>query len=168
MLVPDPARAAREIRRVLRRAAGSRSPSGGRASETRGSASSSTRQRPARRAGAAARPPAARSRSTTRGRLAALLTEAGLADVRSSELATPYRAASVDEWWERTSALAGPLARKLGALPEPAARALRARAVEAARPYETAEGLEFPGVCLVARATADRAVQPPRSGSGIR
>ncbi len=102
------------------------------------------------------------------GRLEAILTEAGLADVQVEELETPYRAASVDEWWERTSALAGPLARKLGALPEPAARALRARAVEAARPYETAEGLEFPGVCLVARATADRAVQPPRSGSGIR
>ena len=45
MLVPDPARAAREIRRVLRRAAASRSPCGARASRTRGSASCSTRSR---------------------------------------------------------------------------------------------------------------------------
>ena len=93
------------------------------------------------------------------GRLEAILTEAGLADVDVEELETPYRAASVDEWWERTSALAGPLARRLGALPEAAARALRARAADAARPYETGDGVEFPGVCLVAHGTAGRGLR---------
>jgi hypothetical protein len=54
------------------------------------------------------------------GRLAFVLTEAGLADVSVRELATPYRAASADEWWDRTSAPAGPLAQRMAALPEPA------------------------------------------------
>jgi enediyne biosynthesis protein CalE5 len=46
--------------------------------------------------------------------------------------------------------LAGPLAKPLAALPEDAARALRARAQEAVSPYETSTGLEFPGVTLLA------------------
>ena len=70
------------------------------------------------------------------------------------EVPTPYRAASVDEWWARTAALAGPLARRLAALPDAAGRDLRARAAEATRGYETGDGLEFPGVCLVASARA--------------
>ena len=41
--------------------------------------------------------------------LRALLDDAGLADVRVEELSVPLRTASFDEWWRRTSALAGPL-----------------------------------------------------------
>jgi hypothetical protein len=40
----------------------------------------------------------------------------------------------------------------LASLPEGAARALRARAHEAVRAYETPAGLEFPGVTLLATA----------------
>jgi ubiquinone/menaquinone biosynthesis C-methylase UbiE len=87
-------------------------------------------------------------------RLAALLRGAGLVAVAVEEVPTPYRATSVDEWWQRTAALAGPLARRLGALPDEDARALRTRAAEAARAYETSDGLEMPGVCLVATARA--------------
>jgi SAM-dependent methyltransferase len=86
-------------------------------------------------------------------RLAALLDAAGLADVEVGEVATPYRAASVDEWWERTAALAGPLAQRLRSLPDAAARALRARARAAVSEYETPDGLVIPGVALVASAT---------------
>jgi hypothetical protein len=82
------------------------------------------------------------------------LTGAGLAGVVVEEVETPYRAASVDEWWARTAALAGPLARRLAALPADAAAALRARAAEAAEPYATADGLELPGVCLIAYGTS--------------
>ena len=74
----------------------------------------------------------------------------------------PLRAASFEEWWERTSALAGPLSRILASLPEPAGRALVDRVREAAAPYTTATGLEFqghasrrlkfPGVSLIATA----------------
>jgi SAM-dependent methyltransferase len=85
--------------------------------------------------------------------LAGLFSAAGLSDVVVSELPTPYRAASVDEWWERTAALAGPLARKLAALPPAAAQALRRRAEDAIGVYETPAGLDIPGVSLVASAT---------------
>src|SRR5437763_1040759 len=85
-------------------------------------------------------------------RLAGLLAAAGLTDVAVTELAVPLRASSFDEWWERTSALAGPLAKILASLPEPAAEALRVRARDASRAYETPNGLEFPGVSLIASA----------------
>ena len=85
-------------------------------------------------------------------RVAELLRDAGLAGVEVSELDTPYRAASVDEWWQRTAALAGPLARRLAALPPAAANELRDRAADAAAPYLTPAGLEFPGVSLLASA----------------
>jgi SAM-dependent methyltransferase len=85
-------------------------------------------------------------------RLAGLLTEAHLEDVAVSELPVPMRAASFDEWWARTSALAGPLAKIVAALPEPAVDALRACAREAVQPYETADGIELPGVTLIASA----------------
>ena len=79
-----------------------------------------------------------------------LLDEAGLADVQVGELSVPLRAASFDDWWGRTSALAGPLSAILASMPEPAMQALRERAREAARPYETASGgLDFPGVTLI-------------------
>jgi SAM-dependent methyltransferase len=49
-------------------------------------------------------------------------------------------------------ALAGPLARILASLPEPALAALAVRAREATRAYRTPAGLEFPGLSLVAAA----------------
>jgi ubiquinone/menaquinone biosynthesis C-methylase UbiE len=86
------------------------------------------------------------------GRLARLLAGAGLADVAVAEVPTPLHDASFDAWWTRTSALAGPLAKRLSALPEPAKRQLRTRLEGAVRPYQTPAGLDFPGVSLVAAA----------------
>jgi len=83
-------------------------------------------------------------------RLARLLTRAGLAEVTVTELPTPLRDGAFDAWWTRTSALAGPLANRLAALPEPARRQLRARLQAAARPYQTPAGLDFPGLGLLA------------------
>jgi hypothetical protein len=57
---------------------------------------------------------------------------------------------SFDAWLTRTSALAGPLAKRLALLPDPDRRELRARLTEAVRPYQTPDGLDFPGVSLVA------------------
>jgi SAM-dependent methyltransferase len=84
--------------------------------------------------------------------LAGLLSGAALTDVVVAELEAPLRVASFDDWWTRTSTLAGPLTTILSALPADAAQALRARVQETARAYETAAGLEFPGVSLVATA----------------
>jgi SAM-dependent methyltransferase len=84
------------------------------------------------------------------GRLEEILTGAGLADVVVGEVPTPYRAASVAEWWERSAALAGPMAKRLAALPRGVREALVARAREAIAPYATADGLDIPGVSLIA------------------
>jgi hypothetical protein len=83
-------------------------------------------------------------------RLGRLLADAGLADVTVTEVPTPLRDASFDAWLARTSALAGPLAKRLTALPDHARDQLRARLAEAVLPYQTPAGLDFPGVSLVA------------------
>lgn len=91
------------------------------------------------------------------GALAGLLRDAGLADVAVHEHDVPLVAASFDEWWARTTALAGPLARVLAGLPDDGARALRARARDAVRPYEAGPGaLAFPGLTLLATASQPR------------
>ena len=83
-------------------------------------------------------------------RLADLLRGAGLADIAIEDLAVSTSATSFDEWWERTCALAGPLANVLASLPEAGAQALRERARRAAHRYENRDGLRFPGVTLIA------------------
>jgi SAM-dependent methyltransferase len=86
------------------------------------------------------------------GRVAGLLADAGLSDVVVSEVPTPLRAGSFDEWWSRTSTLSGPLAKVLASLPETATHALRERLQETIQPYVTPSGVEIPGVNLIASA----------------
>jgi SAM-dependent methyltransferase len=154
MLVPDPARAAREIRRVLR-------PGGRVATAVWGP----REQNPwlgvvfdavNAELGLPTPPQGIPGPFSLagEGRLAALLTDAGFADVTVTAEPVPYRAASAEEWWSRTAALAGPLAQRLAALPEPVRQALFARARDAISVYETPSGLDIPGVSLVASAHA--------------
>jgi len=83
--------------------------------------------------------------------LAELFRSAGFADVAVQEVAVPRRAGSVGEWWDRTTALAGPLALRLASLPPEAVERIRARAADAVAPYVGAGGaVEFPGLALVA------------------
>jgi SAM-dependent methyltransferase len=88
-------------------------------------------------------------------RLLAILADAKLTGLEVTELPVPTTAASFDEWWARTCALAGPLAKILAGLPAEAAEALRARAETKVRPYQTPSGLEFPAVTLVASGRRD-------------
>ena len=85
-------------------------------------------------------------------RLAGLLAGAELAGVAVAEVPVPLRDASFDAWWTRTSALAGPLAKRLALLPGTAKDQLRTHLRVAAQPYQTPAGLDFPGVSLLAAA----------------
>jgi SAM-dependent methyltransferase len=72
------------------------------------------------------------------------------------EVSVPLHADSFDVWWSRTTALAGPLSKMLAVQPPDTLDAIRARAREAARAYETEDGLHFPGVSLMASGRGGR------------
>ena len=152
MFVPDPARAASEIARVLRR--GGRTAIAVWGPRERNPWLGVVLDSVSAQLGRPAPPPGIPGPFSLddADRLARLLDDAGLSDVAVVDLPVPMRVASFDEWWARTCALAGPLSQVLASLPEEAARALRLRAREAVRPYEAPAGLEFPGVSLLATA----------------
>jgi SAM-dependent methyltransferase len=149
MLVPEPALAAREIARVLR--------DGGRAAV----AVWGPRERNpwlglvfdavSGQVGAPVPPPGIPGpfSLSDADALLALLSGAGLSDVSVEEFPVPMQAGSFDDWWNRATSLAGPLVKLMAAMPEEAQRAVRTRAQEAVSPYETADGLELPGVTLL-------------------
>jgi SAM-dependent methyltransferase len=84
------------------------------------------------------------------GAFAGLFTDAGLDAVTVREIPVPLSTRSFEEWWSRTSSLAGPLTNLLASLPEAATTALRIRLEGSVRAYETPNGYEFPGVALLA------------------
>jgi SAM-dependent methyltransferase len=160
MFAPDPERAAREIRRVLR--------PGGRVAlavwgpRERNPWLGVVLDAVSAQIGAPVPPPGIPGPFSLQDsdRLGGLLSGAELADVEVHEFPVPLRAASFEEWWARTTALAGPLSKMLASLPEEAAQALGARAREAASAYETPTGLEFPGVTLLAAGRARHPQEP--------
>jgi ubiquinone/menaquinone biosynthesis C-methylase UbiE len=87
-----------------------------------------------------------------REKLLAVLWDAEFVDFQVNEVETPWRGASFDQWWLVTSALAGPLAKVLEAQPPEAIEAIRSHAREALSEFETADGLEIPGLALVGTA----------------
>ena len=80
------------------------------------------------------------------------LSGAGFDELRLEEVEVPLHASTSEEWWTRTLAMGGPVGALVAGLPEDKQAALRDRLEQAARPYATGEGLEFPGVVLLATA----------------
>ena len=67
------------------------------------------------------------------GRLHGLLVDAGLVDVAVRELPVPLLSPSFEDWWTRTSSLAGPLSAVLAGLPAEAKADLESRVRAAGR-----------------------------------
>jgi SAM-dependent methyltransferase len=83
------------------------------------------------------------------GALRALFVGADFKDVLVEEVSTPMHATSVDEWWSVVPSLAGPVAQLLASLPADAAAAIRSHAEAAMADFATADGYELPGVVIL-------------------
>ncbi len=83
------------------------------------------------------------------GALEALMTGGGFDDVTVAEVPAPMHAASFDEWWSLVPSLAGPLEQLLASLPAESASAIRSNAESALAAFATASGYDLPGVSLV-------------------
>jgi len=83
-------------------------------------------------------------------KLGSLLREADFSDVQVEEVEVPMEVGSFDEWWTRTVALAGPLAKIIENMPEEGMAAVRDRARVSTAAFETSDGLRFPGLGLLA------------------
>ncbi|MEY2467438.1 MAG: hypothetical protein QOF21_136 [Actinomycetota bacterium] len=82
-------------------------------------------------------------------RLGELARDAGFRDVRIDHIIVRFHAPSFEDWWAHTSALAGPIAMVVAGLSDEARADLLDQLRSAARPYETSDGLDIPGLSLV-------------------
>jgi SAM-dependent methyltransferase len=83
------------------------------------------------------------------GALATTLADAGLEQVVVEEVAVPTQDASFEDYWQLRTDLAGPLKRLLDGLTAHDRAAVRQTVRARLSPYQTAEGLEIPGLAYV-------------------
>jgi SAM-dependent methyltransferase len=82
-------------------------------------------------------------------KLSSILGAAGL-EAAVDELQVPMQVDSFEEWWARTCALAGPVAKLVNSLQPEVSDAIRTQARKASERYSTPVGLHFPGLQLLA------------------
>ena len=84
------------------------------------------------------------------GALGEVVGRAGFSGTAVREIPTPMKASSVDEWWSVVPSLAGPLEwGVLGSLPAEVSAAIRARVDAAMADFATPDGYELPGVSIL-------------------
>ena len=149
MLVPDPASAVREARRILRPAGRAVFAVWGPVTAIHGWACCSTRSRPRRVWPSRRLASPGRSRLKRPAHSASCWLRPGSPALAVREIPTPMKASSVDEWWSVVPSLAGPLARVLGSLPAEVSAAIRARVDAAMADFATPDGYELPGVSIL-------------------
>jgi hypothetical protein len=85
-------------------------------------------------------------------RLLDVLAGAGFVDIDIERVPAPVRTTSFEQWWTRTSALAGPVAAILARLDAVTSEALQDKLRQSVAPYTTRSGVELPGLTLLASA----------------
>lgn len=150
MLVPDPARAAAEIRRVLR--PGGRTAVAVWGPRSRNPWLGALFDAVTATTGMPVPPPGIPGPFSLEDDtiLRQLLLDAGLEEVAIAEVDETLDVRSLDEWWAIVPALAGPMASLIASLPPDMVAAIRAHGEDALRPYEAASGFHVPGVSIVA------------------
>jgi ubiquinone/menaquinone biosynthesis C-methylase UbiE len=88
----------------------------------------------------------------TDGALAEALTAAGLEDVRITAVDLPTHDRSFDDYWRVRTDLAGPLKKRLAALPADQLATVRDVVRTRLSPYRTSEGLTIPGLAYLGSA----------------
>ena len=86
------------------------------------------------------------------GALETTLTAAGLEQVSVQQVDVPTHDASFDDYWQLRTDLAGPLKKRLAALPAQDMTAIRETVRERLSRYQTADGLRIPGLAYVGSA----------------
>jgi hypothetical protein len=82
------------------------------------------------------------------GRIRELVVGAGFAEVEIEEVSFRWRFATQDTYWRYLTETAASASRVLRSLPPEEQDTVRERVHEAARPYYSGEGYDFPAVCL--------------------
>lgn len=149
MLVPDPARAAAEMRRVLR--------PGGRVAvavwgpRSRNAWLGALFDAVTETTGLPVPPPGVPGPFSLQDdtMLRQILVGSGLVEVEIDEVDEALDVGTLDEWWAIVPSLAGPMASLIASLPPEVAASIRRCGEHALQPHGTADGFHIPGVSLV-------------------
>ncbi|HEY2803474.1 MAG TPA: class I SAM-dependent methyltransferase [Actinomycetota bacterium] len=87
------------------------------------------------------------------GKLTAMMTDAGYRDVRTEEMEFHLRFPDFDEYWSFILEFAGAAAVLVRSFPEEQQRTVRDETERISEPYRTGEGYDFPGLTVNAVAT---------------